>query len=152
MHKRCSGLRNVLHAQNYVCSVFKQPHGVERTEWILLTGMEIQRVQCMMHRRVATAWSKWLEIALLLCNRRIPLRRRFQHLRGMHQVSDAVWLRNRAPHTTFGAIHRHCERRILHYLQDHMQSAVVAERCGLRQISNVLRTRRLRWYGHVRRK
>ena len=50
-----------------------------------------------------------------------------------------------------------CDRRMLRYLsevrlQDHVQSGGVAERCKLRQISDVLRTRRLRWYGHVRRK
>ena len=37
-------------------------------------------------------------------------------------------------------------------LQDHVPCAVVAKRCGLRRISDVLRTRRLRWYGHVMRR
>ena len=37
-------------------------------------------------------------------------------------------------------------------LQEHVPSSTVAERCGLRQISDVLRVRRLRWYGHVKRR
>ena len=50
-----------------------------------------------------------------------------------------------------------CDRRMLRYmagvrLQEHVSSEEVAGRCGLRQIDDVLRTTRLRWYGHVRRR
>ena len=37
-------------------------------------------------------------------------------------------------------------------LRDRTTSDEMAERCCLTQISNVMRARRLRWYGHVQRR
>ena len=50
-----------------------------------------------------------------------------------------------------------CDRRMLCYmaglsLRDRTTSEEVVERCCLAQISNVMRARRLRWYGHGQRR
>ena len=37
-------------------------------------------------------------------------------------------------------------------LQDRVPSAVVAERCGVGQVLDVVRSRRLRWFGQVERR
>ena len=50
-----------------------------------------------------------------------------------------------------------CDRRILRYmagvsLRDGVRSEEVARRCGVDGLEMVMRERRLRWFGHVRRK
>ena len=47
-----------------------------------------------------------------------------------------------------------CDRRMLRYMagvtwRDHVRSAEVARRCGVRELGDVLRVRRLGWLGHV---
>ena len=50
-----------------------------------------------------------------------------------------------------------CDRRMLRYMagvtwRDRLSSAEVARRCGVRELGDVLRVRRLGWFGHVVRK
>ena len=47
-----------------------------------------------------------------------------------------------------------CDRRMLRYMagvtwRDRVRSADVARRCGVRELGDVLRVRRLGWFGHV---
>ena len=80
---------------------------IEEVETFTYLGDIVDRdggVERAVRGRVIVAWSKWREIAGLLCNRRIPLQKPFQHLRGMHQVCNALWLRNLAPHAVYGEI------------------------------------------------
>ena len=94
-HERSSGLRNVAHAaQNYVCPTCVQPSvgaEVEPEQIVPRPNSEnvIEEVQTLIYLgdvvdcdggmeravrgRLAAAWSKWREIAGLLCNKRIPL-------------------------------------------------------------------------------
>ena len=107
--------------------------------------------------RVAMAWSKWREISGLLCNKRIPLRSRSNVydacVRSVMLYGAETWpLTQRLERVIVST-----DRRMLRYmagvrLQDHTMSEEVARRCGLRQISDVMRERRLRWYGHVKRR
>ena len=133
---------------------------IEEVETFMYLGDVVDReggVERAVRGRVAAAWSKWREIAGLLCNRRIPLRRRSSIyeacVRSVMLYGSETWpLTQRMESYIVSG-----DRRMLRYmagvrLQDHVPSAVVAERCGLRQISDVLRTRRLGWYGHVRRR
>ena len=51
---------------------------------------------------------------------------------------------------------RSCDRRMLRYMagvkwQDGRSSREVAEMCGVEELPNELRKRRLRWYGHLKR-
>ena len=55
------------------------------------------------------------------------------------------------------AILTSCDRRMLRYMagvawQDRVSSEEVARRCGVEVLENVLRRRRLRWFGHVKRR
>ena len=55
------------------------------------------------------------------------------------------------------AIWTSCDRRMLRYMagvtwQDRLSSEEVASRCGVDQVEDMLRRRRLRWYGHVKRR
>ena len=50
-----------------------------------------------------------------------------------------------------------CDRRIMRYmagvsLRDRVRSEEVARRCGMDEVEAVMRERRLRWFGHVRRR
>ena len=107
--------------------------------------------------RVTVAWSKLREIAGLLCNRRIPLRNRSSiyeaFVKSVVLYGSETWPLTQHKERSLVS----CDRRMLRYmagvrLQEHVPSSTVAERCGLRQNSDVLRTRRLRWYGHVKRR
>ena len=133
---------------------------VEEVESFTYLGDVVDRsggVERSVSARVAMAWSKWREIAGLLCNKRIPLRSRSNIydacIRSVMLYGAETWpLTQRLERVIVS-----CDRRMLRYmagvrLQEHVPSEEVASRCGLRQISEVMRTRRLRWYGHVRRR
>ena len=52
---------------------------------------------------------------------------------------------------------RGCDRRMMRFmagvrLRDRVPSAEILERCGLQDILKVLQVRRLRWFGHVKRR
>ena len=178
VHKRCSGLRNVTRTVNYVCPTCTTPvngraveeehitlgpgsnNVVEEVESFMYLGDVVDReggVERSVRARVAAAWCKWREITGLLCNKRIPLKSRSSIydacVRSVMLYGSETWpLTQRLEKVIVS-----CDRRMLRYmagvrLQDHIPSEVVAGRCGLRQISDVLRTKRLRWYGHVRRR
>ena len=107
--------------------------------------------------RVAAAWSKWREIAGLLGNRRIPLKSRaFIYdacIRSVILYGAESWpLTQRLENCI-----QSCDRRMLRYmagvsLRDRVSSAEVARRCGLKEILEVTRVRRLQWFGHVKRR
>ena len=114
-------------------------------------------VEGAVRARVAAAWAKWREIAGLLCNRWIPLKSR-------GNISDAC-IRSVI---LYGAeswpltqrlekcIHS-CDRRLLRNmsgvsLRDKVSSTEVAQRCGLEDLLEVKRVRRLQWFGHVNRR
>ena len=178
VHKRCSGLRNVSRAPNYVCPTCTTPATgraveeehitlgpgsedvVEEVESFTYLGDVVDRnggVERSVRARVATAWNKWREIVGLLCNKRIPLKSRSNIydacVRSVMLYGAETWpLTQRLEKVIVS-----CDRRMLRYmagvrLQEHVPSEEVADRCGLRQISDVLRTTRLRWYGHVKRR
>ena len=133
---------------------------VEEVDSFTYLGVVVDReggVERSVRARVATVWSKWREIAGLLCNQRIPLRSRsnIYHacIRSVMLYGAETWpLTQRLERVIVS-----CDRRMLRYmsgvrLQERVASKEVARRCGLRQITDVLRTSRLRWYGHVRRR
>ena len=179
VHRRCSGLRNVTHApQNYVCPTCVHPRTdadavtdqivfgpdsenvIEEVQTFTYLGDVVDcdgGVERAVRGRLAAAWSKWREIAGLLCNKRIPLRSRSRVydacIRSVMLYGAETWpLTQRLERSIVS-----CDRRMLRYmagvrLQDHVPSLEVANRCELQQISDVLRRRRLGWYGHVRRR
>jgi hypothetical protein len=106
--------------------------------------------------RVAAAWKKWREMASLLKNRHIPLK-----IRGSVYESciRSVMLYGAETWEMTGKIEdimKHCDRRMLRYIaevswKDKVNSEEVAKRCGLKEIQEKMKHRRLQWFGHVRR-
>ena len=179
VHKRCSGLQSVTLARDYVCptctrrrqgnptqtddSIVLGPavgEVVEEVESFCYLGSIVDReggVERAIRARVATAWTKWREIAGLLGNRRIPLKNRAPIyaacIRSVLLYGAESWpLTQRLEQCI-----QSCDRRMLRFLagvslRDRVSSAEVARRCGLQEISDVARVRRLQWFGHVQRR
>ena len=180
IHHRCSELPNVNVAlrMNFVCSTCRGhrndqpmqtdnialgPTGsdvVEEVESFCYLGSIVDReggVERAVRARVATAWAKWREICGLLCIKRIPLKIRANIydacIRSVLLYGAESWpLTQRLEQCI-----QSCDRRLLRYmsgvsLRDGVCSAEVARRCGLREILEVVRVRRLQWFGHVKRK
>ena len=107
--------------------------------------------------RTAAAWSKWREIGGLLCDRGIPLKKRASIyeacIMSVLLYGAETWPMTQKVENCIQI----CDRRMLRYmagvsLQDRVPSAVVAETCGVGQVLDVARSRRLRWFGHVERR
>ena len=104
--------------------------------------------------RVGAAWGKWKEIASLLVNRSIPL-----HHRGKVYEACIISVMLYGGETwaltaRLEGILLSCDRRMFRYMagvtwRDRVRSAEVARRCGVRELGDVLRVRRLGWFGHV---
>ena len=107
--------------------------------------------------RVACAWSKWRELAGLLNMREIPLPNRAAVydacIRSVLLYGSETWAMTRKLEDEI----RGCDRRMLRFmagikLRDRVPSAEILGRCGLKDVLGVMRVRRLRWFGHVKRR
>ena len=107
--------------------------------------------------RVAAAWRSWREIAGLLINRSIPLKNRGRVydacIRPVLLYGSETWGMTRR----LEKILVRSDRRMLRYMagvtwRDDIRSVEVARRCGVEELDVVLRRRRLRWFGHVKRR
>ena len=114
-------------------------------------------VERTVRMRVAAAWRKWREISSLLLNRAIPLKYRGRVydacVRSVLLYGSEGW-----PMTDrVQSIMTSCDRRMMRYmagvsLRDRVRTEEVARRCGVDVLEIVMRERRLRWFGHVRRR
>jgi hypothetical protein len=114
-------------------------------------------VERAVRTRVAATWRKWREIAWLLLNKGISLTSRGTVyevcLRSVLLYGAENWaLANKLVDVLI-----RCYRRMLKYMAsvtmwDRMSSVEVARRCGLKQLNCVLKARRLKWFGHVKRR
>ena len=105
--------------------------------------------------RVGAAWGKWKEIASLLVNRGIP---QHHHRKVYEACIRSVMLyggwETWALTARLEGILLSCDRRMLRYMagvtwRDRVRSVEAARRCGVRELGDVLRVRRLGWFGHV---
>ena len=175
-HKRCSGLARLGGNPNFLCptcagqgdrSVEEESEDIhiggeviEEVEEFCYLGDLLDReggVERTVRMRVSAAWRKWREISGLLVNRSVPVvcRARVYDacIRSVMLYGSEGWPmldRLRGVLTS-------CDRRMLRYiaavsLLDHVRSEEVADRCGVEPLEVVMRRRRLRWYGHVRRR
>ena len=178
VHQRCSGLQNVRTAREFVCpACTRRRHGppiqpediaigpedsdlVAEVESFCYLGTIVDReggVERAVRSRVAAAWAKWREIAGLLADKRIPIKNR-SHIYAACIRSVLLYGAESWPLTErMEKCIQSCDRRMLRFLTgvsllDRIRSVEVAERCGLDEIQNVMRVRRLRWYGHVQRR
>lgn len=172
-HKRCSGRSSVVGVSNFVCPACVRGTLDVDDDSIEVDGQRIEEVSAfcylgdMLERsggaeravrtRVAAAWSKWRELSSLLVNRHLPLVRRARVyeacIRSVLLYGAETW----ALTARLEQIIRSCDRRMLRYLakirlSDRVASIEVLRRCGLRCITWEMRRRRLRWFGHVKRR
>jgi hypothetical protein len=178
VHKRCSRVQNINRIQNFECPACLrrrtreapvsedlvlgpgEDEVVGEVEEFCYLGDMVDRVggvERAVRVRTAAAWSKWRDIAGLLCRRKIPLKHRAMIyeacVRSVLLYGMETW-----PMTQrVEACIQSCDRRMLRYmtgvsLRDRVPSEEVARRCGLPQVVDILRARRLRWFGHVQRR
>ena len=174
-HRRCSGLTRLSGVANFQCPACVNPASTDipRAEPLQVEGQEIELVNSFCYlgdmlscdggcdaavrMRVACAWSRWRELAGLLNMREIPLLSRAAVydacIRSVLLYSSETWATTKKLEDEI----RRCDRRMLRFmagvrLRDRVTSAEILERCGLKDILKVLQVRRLRWFGHVRRR
>lgn len=113
-------------------------------------------VERAVRARVAAAWKKWREMVSLLINKSISLKIRGSVyescIRSVMLCGAETW----AMTDRIEDILKRCDRRILRYMagvrwQYKISSREVAERCGVKEIQEKIRRRRLQWFSHVRR-
>ena len=175
-HKRCSGLRNVNQAgENYKCPACMRGNRLQREEDLTVEveggNLEIvdqfcylgEMVSCeagareAVKARIRTAWTKWRELSSLLVNRNIPLKSRARIysacVRSVMLYGAETWATNKEIERMLNSN----DRRMLRYMahvkwEERVPSEEVRRRCGVEDVMELLRRRRLRWYGHVRRR
>ncbi len=113
-------------------------------------------VERAVRARMAAAWRIWCEMVSLLVNHTIELNSRGNVYEAC--VRSALLYRGEtwALKDRLMDLLRNCDHRMLRYmagvrLQDRRSNKEVAEMCGVEDLSVKLRTRRLRWFGHVKR-
>ena len=172
-HQRCSGRSSVVGVRNFVCptcvrgpqaviddSIEVDGQMIEEVSAFCYLGDMLERsggVERAVRTRVAAAWNKWREISSLLVNRHLPLVKRARVyetcIRPVLLYGAETW----ALTARLEQIIRSCDRRMLRYmakirLSDRIASSEVLRRCGLHCITWELRRKRLRWFGHVKRR
>ena len=174
-HGRCSGLRVVRVDPNFRCPACTGQVMREEADddALQIDGEVVEEVRefCYLgdlldtegsvertvRMRVAAAWRKWREISSLLLNKAIPLKYRGRVydacVRSVLLYGAEGW----AMTDHVQSIVTGCDRRLLRYmagvsLRDRVRSEEVASRCCVDEVEIVMRERRLRWFGHVRRR
>ena len=177
-HKRCSGLSRAVDFACPTCSKNQQVQNKDENEddvnnnnisddqvidevnefcylgdFLSCDGGSERAVKA----RVALAWRKWKEISSLLCNQHIPLRVRasiyISCIRGVMLYEAESWNLNQR--LLFQL--RSSDRRMLRYMcgiskMDNICSNEVESRCGICSLEDVVTEKRLRWFGHVKRR
>ena len=140
---------------------------------ITVEGGEIQEVPCYQYlgdliersgsaeravrSRVAFGWSKWRELRGVLGNRSIPLPFRARVYNSCVRPAILYGAETWALTRKLEDVLQKCDRRMLRYmagvsLRDGVSSEEVLRRCKLGDIVKILRSRRLKWFGHVARR
>lgn len=107
--------------------------------------------------RITAAWNKWREISSLLVNKTIPLRNRAAVYKACVRPVMLYGADTWATTLEIERKIRSSDQRMLRHmagvrLEDRVSSEVVRERCGVKDIIEELKLKRLRWFGHVRRR
>ena len=114
-------------------------------------------VESAVRDRISSAWNKWRELASLLVNQSIPLRERAKVycacVRPVLMYAVETWALTEKLECLLAS----CDQRMLRYMtkvrwQDRVTNEEVRERCGVEDLRVRIRTTRLRWFGHVKRR
>ena len=172
-HKRCSGLRSLRGVVDFCCPSCSRQRSNSATEDLVVDGEVVQKVMDFRYLgdvvgseggsdralkcRTRAAWSKWREISGLLLNKGIPLKSRgavyAACIRSVLMYGTETWSFTKRQEELI----RSCDRRFLRYiagvrLSDRIPSEEIGRWCGLEQLDIEIRRRRLRWFGHVKRR
>jgi len=175
-HKRCSGLSNVNAAgENYKCpSCLGENREQRQEEWSMeVDGGDLEIVDqfCYLGEmmtwesgageaakvRIAAAWRKWRDISSLLVNKNIPLKNRARIdcacVRPVMLYGAETWATTKTIEKKICSCDQWTLRHMAHVRwEDRVTTKEVRGRCGVKDIMDVLKRNRLRWYGHVRRR
>ena len=175
-HRACARLRHVNHAgPNYKCPrcVRINEGQVEEEQTVEVNEGELEIVDqfCYLGEmltcqsgaegavrvRISAAWNKWREINSLLINKTIPLKNRAKIyeacVRSVMLYGAETWAMTKEMERKVKSSDQKMLRHMAGVrLVDGVRSEELRERCGLEDIIDVLRRRRLRWFGHVRRR
>ena len=104
--------------------------------------------------RISKAWNKWRELTGVLCDRRMPSK--LKVLIYKTSVRPALTYGNETwPITGYQADKISvCEMRMLRYclgisLEEHRRNEEILEEAGVMPIKDLMRKKRMQWYGHV---
>ena len=172
-HKRCSGLRSLTAVEDFICPSCSRVRPVGGTVDLVVDDEVVERVKDFRYlgdvlgseggsdralkSRTRAAWSKWKEISGLLLNKGIPLKSRASVyaacIRSVLLYGTETWSFTKRQEELI----RSCDRRFLRYmagvrLSDRTPSEEIGRWCGLEQLDIEIRRRRLRWFGHVKRR
>jgi hypothetical protein len=176
-HQRCSGLQRLGGVRDFQCpACARRERGevaIEMVEEFRSDGEMVEEVKTFRYlgdvidseggveravrARVASAWNKWREISALLRNEGVPL----VHRGAIYEMCIRPVLlyggENWALTDRVRNILITCDRKMLRYMagiswEDRVCSDEVARRCGLVEIDRIITAKRLRWFGHVKRR
>ena len=178
-HLRCSGFGSYIamrDARTFVCKSCTEdvnqnpddedesiqlPDGViEEVRYFCYLGDVLQRgggAERAVRTRISLAWARWRELSPLLRNGSIPIKARAEIygacVRTAMLYGGETWALTKRLSDTLRA----CDRRMLRMvagvsLGDGTSSAQVLEICQTEGIEELIRRRRLLWYGHTKRR
>jgi len=174
-HKRCSGVQNVSTVRDFVCPTCTRGGNQSRyaDHSFIVDDTRIEEVSSFCYlgdligveggaeravrMRIAAAWSKWRELADMLCNRWIPIKNRAimynTCIRATLLYASETWPLTQNLENCIRSSDRRMIRMMTQTrLTDRVGSDELLRRCGLEDVLNVIKVRRLRWYGHVARR
>ena len=107
--------------------------------------------------RIFTAWKNWKELASLLVNKNIPLLRRIDLycacIRSAMLYGSETWALTEGLEKRLEANELRMLRSMTEITwHDKISNEEVRRRCKINKLGNEIRSRRLRWFGHVKRK
>ena len=106
--------------------------------------------------RIAAAWRKWRDISSLLVNKSIPLKNMARIYCACVRPVMLYGTETRATTKDIETKICRCDQWRLRHMaharwEDRVTTEEVRRRCGVKDIMDILKRNRLRWYGHVKR-
>ena len=174
VHKRCSGIRGSLRADpSYRCRVCTGSYvDPVRPDPLVLDGVALETVDTFCYlgdtisagggagesvvTRIRCGWGKFRELLPVLTSKRFSLRRRGNLyaacVRSVFLHGSETWAVKEEDTARLERADRAMIRWICGVpLGDMVPSLVLSGRLGLKSIAEVMRDKRLRWFGHVER-
>jgi len=104
--------------------------------------------------RISKAWNKWRELSGVLCDKKIPIQLKVliykTSIRPTLLYGSETWPITNALANRVSS----CEMRMLRYclgisLEEHQRNEEITSRAKVMPIKDLMRKKRMQWYGHV---